>query len=884
MVSLRIALTGYAVIGLTLLILAASIAGYMLSLKTKSRATWALIVVFIMVALSGAATILANAFFFWDRLFVPWQDFWILASGIALAQFAYTFAGMERSREARIALLIMGIFLFAALAYCLYFDYNFLVRWTPDLNINDLYYLLLPLGTLLVVIIFLRLTVKLSIEEDQKHEDQPRRTVSHLFHPEGSPAQTLRNLALALSLAFLPGIQTVIGFQGPLGFILSNVGSLMAIIAIALVYFNYAPEVDSFLAKLVGISLSTVLFIFSVIGALDIYQANQEFDADRVEIISLIYETLSRGGELHSSNLPVSYIVSWNTFNPKDSDFFRWLYRDAQEPDIDLGLLLGNNEGGNFNTWSGSIQNIEPLTRVTGEPWWVVRRYITLPPGDHPEDYQAFFFINGDSAFEIGFSRFINDDYLSEIVIEWLVVILISSGLVLLLFPIFFRRTLVRPLQNLLAGIRRVNEGELDTAVPIKFNDEIGFLTRSFNDLTFTLKATAAERETLFSELQASHAELEERVTERTRELAAFTDLTMLSGDQGSLTDILHPALKRTLDLGLCEALAVHLLALNNQILELVDQRLLPQACVQAMTRIELSGEFALRVHSADDPLLLDSETERNPLPEALRVAQFNSYLGCSLMAGDQAHGWLSCYRSTGVNFSVGEISLIVALARQIGILIENYQLREEMKRTAAAVERRKLGRDLHDSVTQLLYSMTLFTRSAKEAQDDGDQERLTRSLNNLTDTSMQALREMRFLLFELQPPVLATEGLAQALQTRLDVVEKRVGIKVNFDYDGTLDQVGELDQELYYVAIEALNNALKHGQVNEIALSIYQENHCLCLDVVDNGQGFEPNQVTLGLGLPGMRQRVESLGGELIINSHLNQGTEIKARIPTPP
>jgi hypothetical protein len=99
----QIVFTSYAIIGLTLLILAASIAVYLLRLPTKSRATWALILFFFMVALSGTATILTNALYNWGDLFAPWQDLFILAGGVALTYFAYNLPRYEPSRETRTA-------------------------------------------------------------------------------------------------------------------------------------------------------------------------------------------------------------------------------------------------------------------------------------------------------------------------------------------------------------------------------------------------------------------------------------------------------------------------------------------------------------------------------------------------------------------------------------------------------------------------------------------------------------------------------------------------------------------------------------------------------------------------------------------------------------
>ncbi|MFN2140846.1 MAG: GAF domain-containing protein [Candidatus Promineifilaceae bacterium] len=752
--------TGYAIIGLTLLILSASVATYLLRLPSKSRATWALIAFFFLVALSGAATILTNSVFGWLDFFAPWQDLFILAGGVALSYFAYNLPRYEPSLEARAVLLLMSVLAFAALLYTISFDYRFLFHWSPELNESDLYYLLLPLEILFVVIIFLRRSVQFSRRAAANtNEFEAGSSWRFLIYPQDEEAEVLRNFALALSLAFLPGLQTVASFPSPYSFILSNIGSILAIIAIALVYFNYAPEVNSFMAKLVGITLATVLLIVAVAGSVDVFFAGRMIN--------------------------------------------------------DIGI-------------SGAA-----------------------------------------SAY-----------YLSGIVSRWLLLILVVSVFILLVFPLFFRRILVRPLDNLLGGIQRVNRGDLNTFVPKQFDDEIGSLTDSFNRLTQSLKLSQSQQEELFDRLQTSYAELEERVSDRTRELSAFTDLTMLPSADEELADMLQPALNRIMDINLCEALCIHLLNEDETSMELVAYRNLPDPLVEGLQFIPSSASFIGRIQHNAEPLMTGEQNGCSDLPDELKIPQFQSYLGSPLVAGDQIHGWLSCYRQKEKAFSLGEISLLVALARQMGLIVENQRLRRHIKNIAAVEERRRLARDLHDSVTQLVYSMTLFTRSSQEALQDGDQERLAANLAHLASTSLLALREMRYMLFELQPPVLEAGGLAGAINARLDMVERRVGISAETTVDTTIGSA-ELERDLYYVAIEALNNSLKHAHADAVSLKITRENGCIRLCIVDNGRGFDLASFPAGMGINNMRKRVENRGGDLRISSSINGGTSIAATIP---
>ncbi|HCB50759.1 MAG TPA: hypothetical protein DEP47_14890 [Chloroflexi bacterium] len=877
-----IAFSSYAIIGLTLLIMTASIAFYLWRLEAKTRATWSLIAFFSLVALSGVATILTNAFLLWNSLFNPWQDFFIIAGSIAMADFAYSIGDDERSLEARIVLVVMCILTLLALAYAIFFDYLFLFRWMPDLNVNDLFFLLLPLATLLILIIFLRRSVQLSRRSSLDTVHQSAGNIWHLLvHPQGEKAKTLRNLALALSLAFLPGLQTVLGFPSPFGFILSNIGSLLAVITISLVYLNYAPEVDSFMAKLVGITLATVLLIFSVFGVVDVYLADRDHIDDLWQITARIAQAQIQTEDLITAPRQVAYVVSWDAANPKDATAYRQLYLADEGRDFDLALLLENNGDGNISGWGR--QKIGVLPELSNNAWWSMQRHVLDSLRNSQEEYLGLIFIDDALAYEIGFSETDIKTYLSPIVIEWLLIIVVSSALVLLLFPRFFRRILVKPLDDLLRGVRQVNSGELDTAVPVTFHDEIGYLTGSFNDLTQSLKQAQARQAQLFEELKTSYGELEERVSERTQELAAFTDLTMLTGDQPHVFEILQPALDRITQLDLCEALAVHLLSDDQTTLDLVGHRLLADENAEEMRHIRLSHDFSAIITRVDEPLVIPPQRNRHSLPDGLYIVHYPTYLGCSLLAGEQSHGWLSCYRVAGNAFTMGEITLLVALARQIGVIIQNHQLRQSSKKTAASVERQRLGRDLHDSVTQLLYSMTLFARSAKEAVEDDDQQRLERSLDRLGETGQQALREMRFMLFELQSPSLVEAGLAQALNSRLDMVERRIGTQVNCSIDDTLFLDEQTRTELYYVAIEAMNNAFSHGNGDRLDLSIFQDGHYGYLIVADNGRGFDIDNVSYGMGLNSMQQRVEGLGGRLTIASEINGGTKIMAEVPLP-
>ncbi len=202
-----------------------------------------------------------------------------------------------------------------------------------------------------------------------------------------------------------------------------------------------------------------------------------------------------------------------------------------------------------------------------------------------------------------------------------------------------------------------------------------------------------------------------------------------------------------------------------------------------------------------------------------------------------------------------------------------------ERKRAAVMAERERLARELHDSVTQTLYSLTLFaewTRGLVEAQEwQPAKERLDR----IGEIAQQALKEMRLLVYELRPSALEQDGLIGALQRRLGAVEQRAGVQTQLIAESPLRLTPVVAEGMYRIAQEALNNALKHAAATQVTIEIKGNGHGTILAVSDNGNGFDPTVVNGrgGLGLTSMRERATQLGGMLEVISQLGQGTTIK-------
>jgi signal transduction histidine kinase len=282
------------------------------------------------------------------------------------------------------------------------------------------------------------------------------------------------------------------------------------------------------------------------------------------------------------------------------------------------------------------------------------------------------------------------------------------------------------------------------------------------------------------------------------------------------------------------------------------------------------------------------------PSPEDWAIVQkfaerFQTVLALPLIARDEALGALVLYYRQRRILSEEEIELAGGVAHQAALAIESARLREQAGRAAATAERSRLARELHDSVTQSLYSVTLYGEAAARLLTDGRAAEAAEHLRELRDTAQEALREMRLLIFQLRPPALERSGLVGALQARLEAVELRGGTQAELDVDGAecIVQVPlTIQEEVYHIAQEAMNNVLRHAKAEHVWLRLSCGQRLLSVEVRDDGYGFAPQQAGAGggLGLPGMRERAERIDATLEIESRPGEGTRIRLQVPFQP
>ena len=429
-------------------------------------------------------------------------------------------------------------------------------------------------------------------------------------------------------------------------------------------------------------------------------------------------------------------------------------------------------------------------------------------------------------------------------------------------------------------GEQRKVEKALQTAHDA-LEHQVRLRTSELSDTVVLLKKEIAERERAEAEIQQMVVTLEQRVAVRTEELAAFFDLTLLAGQAVNLNDIFEQALPRIIEVTRSHAICIHLLEADSTTLRLAAQHSLSAHDRARLQTVRPRPEFQRWLQQPNDPLVSTALPGTLLLPPALRPPGFKTYLGAQIRIGQRVEGVLSYFRFTDQGYGVDEIALGTALAEQMGLVLEIDRLRQNAEAMAVWEERQRLARDLHDSVTQSLYSLSLFSRAGREAAEDGDAIRLNHSLTELERNTLHTLREMRLLLYELRPADLEEEGLIRAIELRLNAVERRANLQLDVRLDELAGLSPSQEVELYHIVVEALNNVVKHAAATRVALQLTQADGHLRLRIVDDGQGFDPAQTRGGMGLRNIRERVARLDGQLTVFSEPGGGTRLEAVIP---
>lgn len=262
----------------------------------------------------------------------------------------------------------------------------------------------------------------------------------------------------------------------------------------------------------------------------------------------------------------------------------------------------------------------------------------------------------------------------------------------------------------------------------------------------------------------------------------------------------------------------------------------------------------------------------------SLMMAEIGTWLGVPMIVRGKVIGLLAMTHSIAGFFTNQHAELTMAFANQVAVAIEGARARDEAIKSAALAERNRLARDLHDSVSQSLFGITLGLRTAMN-----DTKQSPTALTFSLDLAETALSEMRALIFELRPESLRDDGLLVAFRKQAAALTARHKIELKMALGEREPEISiEAKEALYRIGLEALQNVIRHAGAKLIQLNVTCTDQLVILEVIDDGRGFNPDAGFPGhLGLRSMRERAEQIGGHLVMDSTIGRGTRVWVTVP---
>jgi len=448
--------------------------------------------------------------------------------------------------------------------------------------------------------------------------------------------------------------------------------------------------------------------------------------------------------------------------------------------------------------------------------------------------------------------------------------LLLGLGIVVPVVVVAFGlRRIMRPINELTGAAQEMAGGNFRQRIVASTGDELEELAEQFNRMA--------------SELQSLYDDLEQRVATRTRELASLNTLAGVVSRSLDLDEIMGDALDEALSIMDMAKGQAFLLDEETECLHLIAHRGLSNELVRQTTRLPLGASVAGLAAREGRPVCRKvSDYPSGWLKELVQQEGLQLVVSTPLMVKERTVGAIDLGGHEVRDIEPEELALLTAIGHQIGVAVENARLYEQAQQLAVIEERNRLARDLHDSVMQALYGVTLYAEAAARQLEVGQSTLACDHLRDIRDTTEEALREMRLLIFELRPSVLRRDGLALALRARLESVEERVGIKTRLDLACHERLPADTEEGLYRVALQALNNALKHANADRVDVRLALENGLVLLEVADDGIGFDLERAREGggFGLRGMEERAMRLGGKFAIESRPGEGTRIRVEV----
>jgi signal transduction histidine kinase len=454
------------------------------------------------------------------------------------------------------------------------------------------------------------------------------------------------------------------------------------------------------------------------------------------------------------------------------------------------------------------------------------------------------------------------------------------------LFALLLSIFLVRPFSQVLSAIHQVEVGDFTARVSVFSQDEMGQMLKAFNNMV--------------EELQFTQSAL----IHRNWQLTSVNELAE-SVSVGQGTDaVIVSSLKRVLEIMSADFGVIYLYTQSDK---RIDERELQLKAVEGvispqildMLKISPLGKDLTEAVIQSGHALVIQDTQVDPIHTGddykyLLENDLQAWVCSPLKVEGEVIGVYQLGRKKNKPAVYYDNALLEVVGNIMGVSLYNAQLLRDLRYKESELrralhravevqedERKRLARELHDEIGQALTSILI---QLKTIQDGEDMRVMTSRIDNLRQLASQTIEELRRLAVDLRPTALDNLGIVAALRWYVRQCAERSGIEIQLAEPDYVDRLpSHIELILYRVAQEGLNNAIRHGKATRIALGLEITSTTVRLVISDNGKGFQKNERYSGLGLVGIRERVELLDGHFFLNSSPGSGTQLLIDIPVP-
>ncbi len=280
-------------------------------------------------------------------------------------------------------------------------------------------------------------------------------------------------------------------------------------------------------------------------------------------------------------------------------------------------------------------------------------------------------------------------------------------------------------------------------------------------------------------------------------------------------------------------------------------------------------------------PILLGDVKKAPGWIKTINTVPVRSYMGIPIFAEDEILGFINVDKFEPGFFNAQHVQRLEAFAQQAAIAIRNASLHQNAQQAAVLEERQRLARDLHDAVSQLLFSMNILAETLAEDSDLASND-LRQRAEMIRTLASSAQAEMRLLLLELRPMNMEEIEIDYLLQQLVTGFRGKKTATIDLSVEDLPVMLrGVVKHTIFRITQEALNNIAKYAKASHIDIDLYFEQQMLHLSIRDDGQGFDPSAHTNGYGLQIMRERADEIGATLTLETELGSGTQVLFRVP---